>query len=485
MALRILATTDRDFGEQFARLRPRPANDPTIERAAGRIVDAVRRRGDAALLEAIARYDRVRLSAAELEVPRAEVEAAVQQLPPAARRALSFAAQRIAAFHRHQRERSWQYRDALGFVLGQRLHPLDRVGVYVPGGHAAYPSSVLMNVIPARVAGVKEVVMATPAGPSGVAPAVLAAAAIAGVDRVYRMGGAQAVAALAYGTATVPKVDKIVGPGNAWVQAAKRLVFGVVDIDGIAGPSEVVVIADEHAAPECVAADLLAQAEHGSGDECALLLTPCRALALATQAEVERQLRGLSRRQSIARVLARRAAVVVVRDLNEAIALAEDVAPEHLELLVRNPRRWLPHIRHAGAVFVGPWAPAPVGDYAAGPNHVLPTGGTARFFSPLGVYDFVHRTSVVEASRDALRRLAPVVTTLAALEGYDAHAAAVQVRFAQCPVHTNVGPTRPVAQGGARMRRVLRTQPNRQRHDNGKKGSSHGQGEKTRHTRRR
>lgn len=484
MALRILATTDRDFGEQFARLRPRAANDPTIERAASRIVDAVRRRGDAALLEAIARYDRVRLSAAELEVPRAEVEAAVQQLSPAARRALSFAAQRIAAFHRHQRERSWQYRDALGFVLGQRLQPLDRVGVYVPGGHAAYPSSVLMNVIPARVAGVKEVVMATPAGPSGVAPAVLAAAAIAGVDRVYRMGGAQAVAALAYGTATIPKVDKIVGPGNAWVQAAKRLVFGVVDIDGIAGPSEVVVIADEHAAPEFVAADLLAQAEHGSGDECALLLTPCRALALATQAEVERQLRGLSRRPSIARVLARRAAAVVVRDLNEAIALAEDVAPEHLELLVRNPRRWLGHIRHAGAVFVGPWAPAPVGDYAAGPNHVLPTGGTARFFSPLGVYDFVHRTSVVEASREALRRLAPVVTTLAALEGYDAHAAAVQVRFAQCPVHSNGEATRQAAHGAARMQGVVRTQPHRQRHDNGKKGSSHGQGEKTRRTRR-
>ncbi|GBD26970.1 Histidinol dehydrogenase [bacterium HR30] len=435
MPLRILVTEEPNFAQNFAALRPHAVLDPAVERSARRIVEMVRRRGDAAVIEVTARFEGVRLAARDFLVPPARLRRAVDSLPAAAVNALKRAAQRIHAFHRHQRERSWLYRDAAGFALGQRVLPLDRVGVYVPGGHAAYPSSVLMNVIPARVAGVREVVMVTPGGPHGPAPAVLAAAAVAGVDRVYRIGGAQAVAALAYGTETIPKVDKIVGPGNAWVQAAKRLVFGVVDIDGIAGPSEVVIIADEHANPEYVAADLLAQAEHGSGDECALLLTPCRALALATQAEVERQLRGLSRRKAIARVLSRRGAAVVVRDLDEAVALANDIAPEHLELLVRRPKPWLEKIRNAGAVFLGPWAPAPVGDYAAGPNHVLPTGGTARFFSALGVYDFVKRSSIVRGSRRALAKLAPVVTTLAELEGYDAHANAVRARFAECPVH--------------------------------------------------
>lgn len=435
MPLRILVSDDPGFAQAFAALRPRPATDPAVERSARRIVEAVRRRGDAAVVEAAARFDGVRLEPVDLLVPPERLRLALAALPAREVRALKIAARRIRAFHRRQCERSWSYRDAAGFLLGQRVLPLDRVGVYVPGGHAAYPSSVLMNVIPARVAGVREVIMVTPAGPEGPAPAVLAAAAIAGVDRVFRVGGAQAIAALAYGTETIPKVDKIVGPGNAWVQAAKRLVFGAVDIDGVAGPSEVVIIADEQANPEYVAADLLAQAEHGSGDECALVLTPCRALALATQAEVERQLRGLERREAIGRALSRRGAAVVVRNLDEAIALAEDIAPEHLELLVQQPRVWLGKIRNAGAVFVGPWVPAPVGDYAAGPNHVLPTGGTARFFSPLGVYDFVKRTSLVQGNRKALAQLAPVVTTLAELEGYDAHANAVGVRFAECPVH--------------------------------------------------
>ncbi|MCX8072772.1 MAG: histidinol dehydrogenase [Candidatus Binatia bacterium] len=435
MPLRILVSGDHDFAGVFATLRPRSALDPAVERSARKIVEDVRRRGDAAVLAATARFDGVRLAVADLLVPQSRLRDAQNALPAPAVRALKIAAQRIAAFHRRQRERSWKFRDRLGFVLGQREVPLERVGVYVPGGHAVYPSSVLMNVIPARVAGVREIVMVTPGGVDGPAAAVLAAAAIAGVDRVYRIGGAQAVAALAFGTATIPKVDKIVGPGNAWVQAAKRLVFGAVDIDGIAGPSEVVIVADEHANPEYVAADLLAQAEHGSGDECALLFTPCRALALATQAEVQRQLQSLPRRQAIARVLSRRAAAVVVRDLEEAVALAEEVAPEHLELMVQEPKPWLERIRHAGAVFVGPWAPAPVGDYAAGPNHVLPTGTTARFFSPLGVYDFVKRSSIVQGTRAGLRRLAPVVTTLAELEGYQAHANAVRVRFANCPLH--------------------------------------------------
>jgi histidinol dehydrogenase len=299
----------------------------------------------------------------------------------------------------------------------------------VPGGHAAYPSSVLMNVIPARVAGVGEVVMVSPAGRDGHPPAVLAAAHIAGVTSMYRIGGAQAVAALAYGTRTIARVDKIVGPGNAYVQAAKRLVYGQVDIDSTAGPSEVLVIADASANPAYVAADLLAQAEHGSGDECALLLTPSRRLATHVQAEIVRQLPALPRRAAIAAVLKKRSALVVVRNLDEAIELAEEVAPEHLELLVRNPERVTKRLRNAGAIFQGAHAPAPLGDYLAGPNHVLPTGGSARFFSPLGTYHFVKRTSVVGGSRAALRRLAPAIETLAELEGYQAHAAAIRIRF--------------------------------------------------------
>jgi histidinol dehydrogenase len=314
-------------------------------------------------------------------------------------------------------------------MLGQRITPLRRVGVYVPGGHAAYPSSVLMNVVPARVAGVAEVIMVSPAGRGGYAPAVLAAAHIAGVTAMYRIGGAQAVAALAYGTETIDRVDKIVGPGNAYVQAAKRQVYGQVDIDSTAGPSEVLVIADATANPAYVAADLLAQAEHGSGDECALLLTPSARIASAVQAEIARQLPALPRRRAIAGVLKKRGALIVVRDLNEAVELAEQVAPEHLELLVRSPERLTNRLRNAGAIFQGPFAPAPLGDYLAGPNHVLPTGGSARFFSPLGTYDFVKRTSVVGGSAAALRRLAPAVETLAELEGYQAHAAAIRMRF--------------------------------------------------------
>jgi histidinol dehydrogenase len=286
-----------------------------------------------------------------------------------------------------------------------------------------------MTAIPARVAGVDEVIMLSPAGPDGYNPAVLAAAKIAGVDAVYRIGGAQAVAAAAYGTRTVPKVDKIVGPGNAWVQAAKKLVYGDVDIDGMAGPSEILVIADDSVDPAYAAADLLAQAEHGSGDECALLLTTSEDVARAVAGCIEAQLRELPRRAAIAAVLKRRGALVVVRDLDEAVAIAEEVAPEHLELLVRKPEALAKRLRNAGAIFLGACAPAALGDYMAGPNHVLPTGGTARFFSPLGVYDFVKRTSVVGATRSGLRALAPGIAALATLEGYDAHAAAVRRRF--------------------------------------------------------
>jgi histidinol dehydrogenase len=431
MPIRVLSTAQPGFARQFAAIRQRgTGSSPAVEAQARRIVAAVRRQGDRALIRLTRQFDGVTLTPATLRVADAELRAARAAIPSDARRALRLAAQRIEAFHRRQRVPSWRYRDALGLRLGQQVTPLDRVGVYVPGGHAAYPSSVLMNAIPARVAGVREIVMTSPAGRGGLNPAVLAAAAIAGVSAVYRIGGAQAIAALAYGTASIPRVDKIVGPGNAYVQAAKRLVYGDVDIDSIAGPSEVLVIADTTADPRYVAADLLAQAEHGSGDECAVLLTPSRRLALAVEAAMTRQVAVLPRRADIMRVLARRGALVVVRDLHEAVALADEVAPEHLEIMVRDADRWLPRLRHAGAVFVGPFAPAPLGDYVAGPNHVLPTGGTARFFSPLGVYHFVKRTSVVSATRAGLRRLAPAIERLAALEGYEAHAAAVRCRFA-------------------------------------------------------
>ncbi|MFQ5665897.1 MAG: histidinol dehydrogenase [Candidatus Binatia bacterium] len=430
MRVPILSSRQADFPVRFAALRKRGADrSAAVEVQARRIVEAVRRRGDRAVIEFTRRYDGVVLAPAQLRVPGTEITAARRALAPPALRALHLAARRIAAFHRHQRVRSWSYRDPAGLRLGQRITPLERVGVYVPGGQASYPSSVLMNVIPARVAGVREVIMVSPPGRAGLDPAVLAAAGIAGVDAIFRVGGAQAVAALAYGTDTIPAVDKIVGPGNAYVQAAKKIIYGVTDIDKIAGPSEVLVIADRTAEPAHVAADLLAQAEHGSGDECAVLLTPSRQLAVAVQAEMERQLRALPRRQAIARVLSRRGALVVVRNLREATELADQIAPEHLELMVKDPQRWAARIRHAGALFLGPFAPAPLGDYVAGPNHVLPTGGTARFFSPLGVYDFVKRTSVIAATRQGLQRLAPAVGCLATLEGYEAHAAAVRCRF--------------------------------------------------------
>ena len=431
MTVRVLRTTDAAFARQFAAIRDRgTGGSAAVEAQAARIVSAVRRRGDRALIEFTRRFDGVALTPAALRVGADELQAAVRNLAPADVKALRLAARRIAAFHRHQRTPSWSYVDPIGLTLGQQITPLARVGLYVPGGHAAYPSSVLMNAVPARVAGVGEIIMVSPAGRGGFNPAVLAAAAIAGVDAVYRIGGAQAVAALAYGTATVPRVDKIVGPGNAYVQAAKKLVYGTVDIDSVAGPSEVLVIADDTAPPAYVAADLLAQAEHGSGDECAVLLTPSARLAERVRVEIDAQLAVLPRRQAIARVLRRRGALVVVRDLDEAVRLADEVAPEHLEVIVANAARWVPRLRNAGAVFVGPYAPAPLGDYLAGPNHVLPTGGTARFFSPLGVYDFVKRTSIVTATRAGLRRLGPAVVRLAELEGYDAHAAAVRRRLA-------------------------------------------------------
>jgi histidinol dehydrogenase len=427
----ILDTRKPGFARALAGLRAEQEEDVSrAEAAARKIVDAVRRRGDAAVLEYTRRFDGARLNARTMRVRPDAMREAADALPRPVRAALRKAARRIRSFHEKQRQPSWRYRDSSGIVLGQKVTPLQRVGVYVPGGQAAYPSSVLMNVVPARVAGVSEVIMVSPAGPDGHAPAVLAAAHIAGVTQLFQIGGAQAVAALAYGTRSVARVDKIVGPGNAYVQAAKRQVYGRVDIDSTAGPSEVLIIADTSARPDFVAADLLAQAEHGSGDECAILLTPSRRLAERVRKMIVTQMAELPRRADIEKVLRRKGALVVVRSIGEAIELAEQIAPEHLEVQTRQPQRVADKLSNAGAIFVGPYSPAPLGDYMAGPNHVLPTGGSARFFSPLGVYDFVKRTSVVSASARGLRELAPAIETLARLEGYEAHAAAVRLRFA-------------------------------------------------------
>jgi histidinol dehydrogenase len=312
--------------------------------------------------------------------------------------------------------------------LGQIVQPLRRVGIYVPGGLGAYPSSVLMNAIPAKVAGVAEVVMVSPPSADGERAAVLAAAEIAAVDEFYRVGGAQAIAALAYGTEAIAPVDKIVGPGNVFVQAAKRMVYGVTDIDKVAGQSEVLVIADDSANAKWIAADLIAQAEHGSGDEAAVLLTPSSDIATEVADAVEGALKSLPRARQVESVLARRGAMVIVHDLDEAFELANKIAPEHLELDLRNPSRWLPRVKAAGAVFLGSLTPAPLGDYLAGPNHVLPTGGAARFASPLGAYDFLKRTSIIEASAGALAALGPAVAHLARMEGFEGHARAMELR---------------------------------------------------------
>ncbi len=403
------------------------------DRAAAQIIDEVRRGGDRALLRAVQRFDGIKLSIARLRVTEAEIEAARTGLPAAERRALELAALRITAFHRRTLEKSFSYHDELGMRLGQMVRPLRRVGIYVPGGKGAYPSSVLMNAIPARVAGVPEIAMVSPLGEQGDNPAVLAAAAIAGVSEIYRIGGAQAIAALAYGTASIRSVDKIVGPGNAYVQAAKRIVYGVVDIDKMAGPSEVLIIADDKAHPAWVAADLIAQAEHGSGDESAVLLTPSRTLADSVAAKLEQGLKDLPRAAAVRKVMAARAAAVVVKTLDEAFKLANQIGPEHLELEIANPARWLDRVESAGAVFLGSRSPAPLGDYLAGPNHVLPTGGAARFASPLGAYDFLKRTSIIEASPRAIAKLGPETARLARMEGFEGHARAIELRLKSKP----------------------------------------------------
>lgn len=417
--------------EQFsARRDAADYGDPETREAVARIVERVRREGDVALREYTERFDGVRID--DWRVPDEEVEEAYARVSPEFLAAMRRAADNIRAFHERQRRGSWCEARPDGSVVGQLVRPLARVGVYVPGGKAAYPSSVLMNVIPARVAGVPEIVMATPAkasaGSGAVDPHVLVAAAEAGVREIYRIGGAQAIAALAYGTQTIRRVDKIVGPGNLYVALAKRFVFGDVDVDQIAGPSEIAVLADESANPAWVAADLLSQAEH---DEAAMpvLITPSERLARAVSTEIERRLASLPRRAIAERSIRERGVIVLVRDLDEGVDVINRLAPEHAELLVADPWSWLGRVENAGAVFLGPYSPEPVGDYFAGPNHVLPTGGTARFSSPLGVDDFLKKTNVVFYGAAALRACAGDIAALARTEGLEAHALAVEARF--------------------------------------------------------
>jgi histidinol dehydrogenase len=409
--------------------RPASAVPADVARAVDEILAAVRSRGDQALLDYTARLDGFRASApAALVISAAEMEAAERALPAGARAALAYAAERIERYHAAAVPKSWRLTDEHGSVLGQEVRPLDRVGLYIPGGRAAYPSTVLMTAVPARAAGVREIVLVTPPGPDGrVQEAVLAAARVAGVTEGWRVGGAQAIAALAYGTASIRRVDKIVGPGNAYVALAKARVFGEVGIDMIAGPSEVVVIADREADPAWIAADLLAQAEHDPMAR-AVLITDAPPLLDRVTAALAAQLAGLSRRAIATEALETHGALVLVDRLETAVEIANRLAPEHLELMVAVPAALLPRVRHAGAIFLGAHTPEVVGDYVAGPNHVLPTAGTARFASPLGPEDFVKRSSVIEYSPTGLAAALPHLDVLARLEGLTAHAGAARIR---------------------------------------------------------
>ena len=393
------------------------------EKTVREIIKNVKTRGDEALIDYTNRFDKANIEKPEeLEIPYSKLKEAYESVPPEFAEALELAAARIRKFHEKQLENSF-FVEEKGIILGQKVKPLKRVGVYVPGGKAQYPSSVLMNVIPAKVAGVKEVVMVSP-NPN---PYTLAAAFIAGVDRVFIIGGAQAVAALAYGTETVPKVDKIVGPGNIYVALAKKLLYGVVDIDMVAGPSEILVIADEKANPSWVASDLLSQAEH---DELAgpFCVTNSFELALKVREEVEKQLRELERKEIAQRSVENWGTIFVVENLDEACKLANEIAPEHLEVYTLNPFDLLPKIENAGAIFLGAYATEPLGDYVLGPNHTLPTGGTARFYSPLGVYDFLKRSSVIYVNREGFEEVKDAAKVLAKYEGLTAHKRAIEIR---------------------------------------------------------
>ncbi len=429
MQIRRLSSAEADFRKKFSELVAVDASvDPEITRRAEAIVEDVRERGDAAVLEYTARFDRLpaeKLS--DLMITAEEMREALETLPPEQRASLEEAARRIRVFHENQLEKSFSVCDEYGNTLGQRITPVDSVGLYVPGGLAAYPSSVLMNAMPARVAGVKriEMVVPTPGGQKN--QLVLAAASLAGVSRAFTIGGAQAVAALAYGTETIEAVDKIVGPGNAYVAAAKRKVFGRVGIDMIAGPSEILVICDGKTDPDWIAMDLFSQAEHDVLAQ-AVLLTPDAAFADAVEASMDRQIEGMPRKDIIRKSLANRGAIIVTRDLEEACRIADTIAPEHLEMSTDEPEKWAELIHHAGAIFLGRYSSEALGDYCAGPNHVLPTSRTARFSSPLGVYDFQKRTSMIHVQREGVTPLARIAECLAKGESLYAHAASARYR---------------------------------------------------------
>lgn len=428
-----LSTADIQFEQDFqARLHWAAATDAAIEQRVTDILADVQSRGDAAVLDYTRRFDQVHVdSVAELELTQAELKVAFEAIPATQRQALQAAAQRVRSYHEAQKEacgQSWSYRDADGSLLGQKVTPLDRVGIYVPGGKATYPSSVLMSAIPAHVAGVGEIIMAVPTPRGEKNAMVLAAAYVAGVSRAFTMGGAQAVAALAYGTATIPAVDKITGPGNAYVASAKRRVFGKVGIDMIAGPSEILVLADGTTPPDWVAMDLFSQAEH---DELAqsILLSPDPRYLDAVQNAIDRLLPEMPRAEIIAKSLSDRGALILTRSMDEACAISNRIAPEHLEISSNDPHRWEPLLKHAGAIFLGAFTSESLGDYCAGPNHVLPTSGTARFSSPLGVYDFQKRSSLIEVSAAGAQILGPIAAELAYSEGLQAHARAAEMRL--------------------------------------------------------
>jgi len=432
MAMKIqqLSTQDQSFWQELDGLLAwESVSDDAVFSTVNEIIKAVRSRGDAAVVEYTNRFDRMQVgSMQELEIPKARLQQALENLPAEQRTALAHAAERVRRYAEHQKLESWSYTEADGTLLGQQVTALDRVGLYVPGGKAAYPSSVLMNAIPAKVAGVPELIMVVPTPDGDVNELVLAAAATAGVDRVFAIGGAQAVAALAYGTDTIPQVDKIVGPGNIYVATAKRMVFGAVGIDMIAGPSEILVVCDGQTNPDWIAMDLFSQAEHDE-DAQAILVSPDAAFIQAVQASIDKLLTTMPRRDIITSSLTARGALIHVQDLAEAAQVANYIAPEHLELSVADPQSLLKDIRHAGAIFMGRYTAEALGDYCAGPNHVLPTSRTARFSSPLGVYDFQKRSSLINCSAQAASELGKVASILARGEGLVAHASSAEYRI--------------------------------------------------------
>ncbi|MEX1032364.1 MAG: histidinol dehydrogenase [Cellvibrionaceae bacterium] len=428
--IRRLDAADRDFDVQLQTLLVfEPMAESAVDETVKRILTDVRQRGDQAVVEYSNRFDRLSVeNFSQLVIDKPRLSAAVSRIDEAQKGALETAARRVRDYHQHQLAESWQYTDPDGTVLGQKITPVDRVGLYVPGGKASYPSSVLMNAIPAQVAGVREVVMVSPTPDGVVNDMVLAAAAIAGVERVFTIGGAQAIAALAYGTQSVPRVDKIVGPGNVFVATAKRQVFGQVAIDMLAGPSEILIICDGKTDPDWVAMDLCSQAEHDENAQ-AILISPDRDFLRAVEVSLEKLLPTLEREDMVRQSLQNRGALIQVADLQQAIEISNTAAPEHLELSVEDPEFLLPSVRHAGAIFLGRYTAEALGDYCAGPNHVLPTAGTARFSSPLGVYDFQKRSSIIHCSPETASELGKVASVLARSESLEAHARSAEYRI--------------------------------------------------------